>query len=306
MNESLSQYDALRDCQYSQWSKRGELDCLEIRHPLFSADLLLQGAQLLHFAPTGQDNWLWLSEQALYQTGVAVRGGMPICWPWFGNAHDNPASVQQHIADPTTASAHGFARVSVWQLLAVQESMQESGQQVSLHLALPMMQNSGWLADSRLEVIFRLSAAALTVELTTQAGAQPITFSQALHSYFSTTDIHHTSILGFDGFVYADALQDWQQQVQHGPIRFGAETDRVYQANGVQRLVTPTRKMVLQSNSNSAVVWNPWVDKSARLSQCASDAWQRMFCVETANVMDDVVSLQAGQTYTLSLSIYCD
>lgn len=302
MNEPLSQYDVLHDCQYSQWSTRGELDCLEIRHPLFSADLLLQGAQLLHFAPTGQDNWLWLSEQALYQTGVAVRGGMPICWPWFGNARDNPASVQQHLADPTTASAHGFARVSVWQLLAVQES----AEQVSLHLALPAVQNTGWLADGRLEVLFVLSHTALTVDLTTWAGTQPVTFSQALHSYFPTTDIHHTSILGFDGLVYADALQDWQQQVQHGPIRFDAETDRVYQSNGVQRLVMPTREMVLQSNSNSAVVWNPWVDKSARLSQCASDAWQRMFCVETANVMDDVVSLQAGQSYTLSLTIYCD
>lgn len=295
----LDHCDVLQGSPYCQKSQRGELDCINIRHPLFHADILLQGAQLLHFAPTGQSNWLWLSEQAIYQTGVAVRGGMPICWPWFGNALDNPTAVQQYIRTPADAPAHGFARVRAWQLRHVHTSAQE----VCVTLVLPVSDHPTWLGQAQVEVVFRLSEHHLQVALTTHARAQPIVFSQALHSYFSTDDIHHTMVEGFDGQPVVDALQQWQATLQQGAVRFTEETDRIYQAVGWQRLITPKHCLLLRSNSRSAVVWNPWIDKSARLSQCAPDAWRRMCCIETANVLDDIVQLEAGKSFTLTLSI---
>src|SRR5690606_37606533 len=95
--------------------QRGELELLCVQHPLFSADLLLQGAQLLRFAPAGDSNWLWLSEQAAYTQGQSVRGGIPLCWPWFGNAAMNPRAVQDHLTvinaapDPGVSSDRGWA-----------------------------------------------------------------------------------------------------------------------------------------------------------------------------------------------------
>ena len=123
-------------------NKRGELDVIEVSHPFFKAALLLQGAQLLSFQPTDQQGWIWLSEQAEYKRGTSVRGGIPICWPWFGDADKNPKAVQDMIGTEKPP-AHGFARTQDWTLTKIREDCH----QVELSLQLEVTASELWQAD---------------------------------------------------------------------------------------------------------------------------------------------------------------
>ena len=282
---------------------RGELTCLEIRHPRFRADLLLQGAQLLHFAPTGQSNWLWLSEQATYRRGQSVRGGIPVCWPWFGNAALNPPAVQNHITQPQQARAHGFARARDWTL----SHLYEACDRIELTLKLTDTRDAHWQQPLTATIRFVFRAERLSVHLTTHNhGQQTVYFSQALHTYFPTSDIHQVRVEGLAGATFVDTLDAWREKTETGSVRFQAETDRIYYPSGSLTLITPERRLSLQAwGSHSAVVWNPWIRKSLTLSQFAADAWQRMFCVETANAAADAVALAAGDSHELSVSFSC-
>ena len=284
-------------------ARRDELDCLEIRHPQFSADLLLQGAQLIYFAPAGDSNWLWLSETAGYKQGVSLRGGIPLCWPWFGNAQMNPEAVKARIFRPETAPAHGFVRSRPWHLT----SLQETDSSVSLSLAPDNTDDPQWQSSQPLTLSagFVFCQDGISIRLTTHNhGPESVTFSQALHSYFPTSDIRQTAISGADGARYLDTLDGWSEQRQQGDIRFRGETDRIYSAAGPFTLSTPQYRRILQSDgSHSAVVWNPWEDKARCLSQFADDAYLRMFCVETANAAADAVTLNAGTSHSLQLRL---
>lgn len=285
--------------RFCQLKHRGELPCIDIHHPAFSAAILLQGAQLLSYVPAGEPDWIWLSEQAEYRHGVSVRGGIPVCWPWFGNAAMNPADVRASITS-SEPPAHGFARSREWQL----QDLSETDDSVVITLSLDAPASSLWQADARAELRFTLSASALQLDLTTTAGSTPFVFTQALHTYFPTDDIRQTRIGGVDEYRYTDALDDWQEKIQKGDVQFSGETDRIYSVPATLTLHTPGRTLALNSNSHSAVIWNPWIEKSQRLSQFADDAWQRMYCVETANALHDCVSLDAGMSCTLSMKLY--
>lgn len=283
---------------YSQ--RQGGLPAIAVLHPAFSASVLLQGAQLLRFNPTGESNWLWLSEDEPFLAGKAVRGGIPICWPWFGDPHRNPDRVQQHIR---AGQAHGFARQANWQL----DSIEESPHSVLLALVLDTMHLPGthWAGQAQVTATFRFSAGALSVALKTiNTDTETLHFSQALHSYFPTPDIRQTRVEGLSGEQYVDTLDNWQTKFQQGPLCFQTETDRIYDVSSPLQLVTPAASMCLrQAQARTAVVWNPWEAKAQRLSHFAPSAWQRMFCVETANVLHDAVSLAPGESHTMGFDL---
>ncbi|WP_419811156.1 D-hexose-6-phosphate mutarotase [Bacterioplanoides sp.] len=301
---------------FSSIKQRNQLACLEIRHPLFKADILLQGAQLIYFKPEHcQDNWLWLSPEAKYQSGTSVRGGIPVCWPWFGNADKNPASVQQHISDPHQAAAHGFARTQLWELMDIEESCD----QVQVSMRLPNKNESRdnpshWHGQATLEAQFVLTAHECRVSLiTTNSAPQPLTLSQALHTYLPTSDISNTKVYGLEDCRYADALisdhQGWKQSIQRGPVAFTAETDRVYQQknNNRLRLQTPEGTTYLTAQgSQSCIVWNPWIEKAKRLGQFGHQDYRNMVCIETANALEDVVTVAPGQQHCLTLILSRD
>lgn len=296
---SSDQYNALQEklaqSRFCDVSMLGELECISVTHPDFSARLLTQGAQLLNFCVQGQD-WIWLSEDAEYKRGISVRGGIPVCWPWFGDAKKNPQAVNDHIRSQQPP-AHGLARSSDWQL----KDCQETDSEVVLTLTLALVPSEHWNTEVSAELRISFSATTLRLQLTTTAGDEAVNFTQALHTYFPTTDIRQTWIGGFDKQAYIDALDEWSEKVQQGRVEFMAETDRIYQVPGAITLETPTQTLLLKGNNRTAVVWNPWIEKSTRLGQFADDAWQRMFCVESANVLNDAVHLQPGQSHTLEM-----
>lgn len=298
---------------FCQLNWRDQLQCIEINHPQFCATLVLQGAQLIEFSPHGETNWLWLSESAQYRRGQSLRGGIPICWPWFGDADKNPPDVQQLINDRGNSRAHGFARNEIWQL----EDISESCNTVGITLSLLAENRKDWHGQAKLSAHFLFSRKHCQLSLTTtNLSTQALALSQALHTYFPTTEIKQSRVYGLEGCSYLDALQtdnnsdngsgnNWRRMKQQAPVSFAQEVDRVYYPRSYNlRLQTPQHITNISSqNSHSCVVWNPWVNKAKRLSQFADDAYQRMLCIETANVMDDQVQLAPGESHQLQLTL---
>ncbi|MDH4610506.1 D-hexose-6-phosphate mutarotase [Pseudomonas sp. BN102] len=282
-----------------------ELVCWRVhtRH----AELLVaqQGAQVLSYQPHGEEPVIWLSGQAGYQKGKAVRGGVPVCWPWFGDLRRNPAQVQGMHQGGPICPAHGLVRELEWELLNIDTDGP------AVHLAFTLDSRSpllpGWPHAAKLRLDIRLGEQLQLTLSTHNLGDSPLALSQALHSYFAISDIREVEVEGLDGCRYIETLEDWQQRKQQGNIRFSGETDRIY-------LDTPRRMSILDrtwkrrieldvSGSSSAVVWNPWIDKSRRLSQFDGDAWQGMLCIETARVMDDFLVLKPGDEHRMELKV---
>lgn len=284
--------------------QHGELNCWRISSN--TAELLVaqQGAQVLSYQQIGEPPLLWLSEQAIFKQGKSVRAGVPVCWPWFGQLSRNPQTVQSmyHGAEP---SAHGLVRGRDWQL----EGIETAGNTVRVDFSLPDAQGDlpGWPHNVELKLSIVMGQQ-LSITLTSyNLDNIPVTVSQALHSYFAVSDVRKVQVEGVDGLGYIETLADWEQRTQQGNLGFAGETDRIYlQTPDQLSIADPTwnRRIRLTSNgSRSAVIWNPWVERAAELADMADDSWQRMLCIETANVWDDVVTLAPGATYSLSLII---
>lgn len=290
--------------------QRIEMDSLPCwRMRLGDAELLVaeQGAQILSYRVGDAPPIIWLSEQAAFEAGQSVRGGVPVCWPWFGDLRRNPADVQAmfHGGDP--APAHGLVRGIDW---VVETHDAESA---SLEFVCPQAREGlpGWPHSIDLRLRISLNDNGLQLELSSKnLGDQPVAFSQALHSYFAVSDIGEVMVEGLADRRYIETLECWQERQQQGDLRITGETDRIYLDLPPRLALVDSgwqRRISLQaSGSASAVLWNPWIDKAQRLSQFADDAWQRMLCIETANVMGDRVLLPPGQQHSLALRIVAE
>lgn len=284
--------------------QRDELPVLRISNRHADAAIALQGAQVLEYTPRDAKPVIWLSDRVEYKRGQSQRGGIPVCWPWFGALERNPAAVRS-LAHGDQLPAHGLVRARDWTIRSIREH--DSHTEITLNFVTDAISQTQWspVAELQLTVVV---GATLRLELTTRnIGAQSLALTQALHTYFAISNIDNVSLSGFNNTHYIDTLDDWYDHNQQGAIQFTAETDRIY-------LDVPTtvqlhdsgwnRKINLRmQNSTSAVVWNPWIEKSKRLSQFAPDAWRDMVCVETANVLDDMVELAPQATHTLTLEI---
>ena len=267
-------------------------------------DICQQGAQILSYFPDiEQPALIWLSDCAQYEKGQGVRGGVPVCWPWFGDIQRNPPAVQK----TTTADApfHGLARTLDWQLL---DSSVEH-QSVQLTLQLDASQGlTDWPHAATVQLQIELGER-LTIRLDNHnLGSKPLAISQALHTYFAVSDIHQVAVQGLEGCSYHETLEGWQLREQAGALSFTGETDRIY-------LQVPEHLQIIDSGwqrrihlrtqgSQSAIVWNPWIDKAQTLSGFASAAWQQMLCIENANVLADHLLLEPGARHRLQLELY--
>lgn len=283
-----------------------QLPCWRIHTAHGEALIAQQGAQLLSYQPHEQPPLVWLSEAAEYRHGQSVRGGIPVCWPWFGNLERNPVEIRTAYQGDK-APAHGLVRAVDWQLDDIADELGELAVHFSFdaHHGLP-----GWPHSARLELVMRFGER-LTLELTTHnLGDKPLPVSQALHTYFAVSSSREISIDGLQGCRYIETLENWQERQQHGVVRITGETDRIYldvEKPLVIRDPLWERDIHIQaSSSRSAVLWNPWIDKAARLSQFPDDAWDGMLCIETARVWDDVMSVAPGRSETMSVVIWSE
>ena len=256
--------------------------------------LSLFGGQVLEWCPAGHQPVLWLSEAAVFDGKTPIRGGIPVCWPWFaGHPHrkDWPS--------------HGFARTTSWPYDGVDDADSRRS-----NLALPIWDPDTryWPHASRLHVSYRL-AEDLRIEFDIMnIDPDPLEFSQAMHTYFVVGDIGSVSIRGLENCAFIDKLTDREEPASKAPIAISAETDRIYRRpdgpielhdSVLERTIT-----IEHAGATSAVVWNPWIEKSARLDDMGpADAYRGMVCIETGNVMPDPVRLQPGEVHTLRTRI---
>ncbi|MBV7525987.1 MULTISPECIES: D-hexose-6-phosphate mutarotase [Pseudomonas] len=285
--------------------KLDELNCWRIRHG--QAELLVaqQGAHILSYQLAGQPPLIWLNDEAVFKTGKSIRAGVPVCWPWFGVFDRNPQSVQAMRVSNEAPSAHGFVRAMDWELGGIEAE----GESLKVEFLLPYPDGGfpGWPHQVDLTLSIRLDEQ-LHIHLTSHnRGAETVSISQALHSYFAVSDVREVHVEGVGGLKYIETLDNWKTVTQTGDLRFTGETDRIYlDAPPLLSIVDPAweRRIELTScGSRTAVIWNPWIDRAAAFSDMADDGWQRMLCIETANVMGDVVNLAPGASHTLGVSI---
>ena len=268
---------------------RGGLTRLKLETDLCSSEIYLQGAHLTHFQPRGNAPVLWMSESSFYEQGKPIRGGVPICFPWFG-PHANDAQ----------SPSHGWARLTPWNLLQCQ--MGSKGEVIlTLGCSLAGFQVKYSLT---LSTILRM---AMTVELDANA-SNGQAFESALHTYLRIEDIHRVSVEGLEGTAYLDKVgTSAQRPASQFPIRFQGETDRVYGDTEATCFLNDPgmnrRIRVSKTGSRSTVIWNPWIDKSRRMQDFGDQEWQTMVCIETANIGSNAISLEPGEMHTMTADL---
>ena len=272
----------------------GELMRIAITTALADAHIYLQGGHVTYFRPRGGESLLFLSTNSRFAPGEAIRGGIPVIFPWFGSRAGDPAAPQ-----------HGFARTLPWDVRRVAKHADGT---VSVSLSLPPSDASRRFLPNSFELIYEIAVGSslgllVRVHNTSKSVFQ---FEEAFHTYLSVSDIRDVTIEGLAGRTFIDKVDGMKRKVQPpGALRIGVETDRVYLdtldtvmvADGSRRLV------VSKDGSRSTVVWNPWEAKGRAMSDLGGDQWRRMLCIETANVADNAITLAPGEQHSMRASV---
>jgi glucose-6-phosphate 1-epimerase len=280
-----------------QQSVRNGLDVLDLATAASTCSVALHGAQVLSFAPRGERDWLWVSEKARWKVGAALRGGIPICFPWFGPHPTNRGFP-----------AHGFARTRAWRLLAVDElagarvrAVLELGDDDTTLALFPcaFTARTTVIAGDDLELSFEV----------VNRGSGPLGFEAALHTYFAVSDSEAITVEGLGGHTYVDKVSGAERCLQGAePLRISGEVDRVYQTGGPVTLADPAgaRSLRLETRgAASTVVWNPGSKKAAALTDLSPDSFRRFVCLETGNIGDQRITVPAGGSHAMSVRVLC-
>lgn len=279
----------------NQWQDENGLQYLEIDNPLATGKIALQGAHVMAWQPKFLSHpVLWLSSNARYVQGRSIRGGVPICWPWFG-AHPTDS----------TLCPHGFVRVIPWRVMDIDAT--PTG---ATRIILEMQQTPE--AQRQLSYPYELTLTItigrrLRIDLsTTNFAEHPFVISEAFHTYFNISDLSNVKITGMQDCVYLDKLLKYERNVEHDALYFtGNEYDRVYvnhsedcaiHDSGYNRIIH-----IAKSGSDTTVVWNPGAEKAASMGDMGvENEWRKTICVETTNALDNMVVINPGRKHMLS------
>jgi len=274
----------------------GGLPKVQLTSPAASAEIYLHGAQLTSWRPQGSEEVIFLSEHSRWEEGRAIRGGIPVCFPWFRAKADDPK-----------APAHGFARTRSWQL----ESLAQEEDSVVVTLATGSDDDSRKWWPHEFRVVYRISVGAqLKLELiVSNTGSLPFHFEEALHTYNHVGNAESLRIAGLDGVPFLDNRDGNREKQQHGDFAFTAASDNAYiDTQNAVEIIDPElkRRIRLQKRGSlTTVVWNPWSDGAAALADLGDDEWREMACVEASNILGNAVTLapDAQHTMTAILSV---
>ncbi|WP_018970576.1 D-hexose-6-phosphate mutarotase [Rubritalea marina] len=262
---------------------------IQVTHAHASATVALHGAHVTAFEPAGQAPVIFTSKEAVYKEGKAIRGGIPVCWPWF-NAHPSNPELP----------SHGVARSRFWIL----SQTSTNPEYTELVFELPAEASAEFGLTAQLSIrVGRSLDLALTA---TNVSDQDVPVGGALHSYFKVSDVDAVRLLGFDDEHFIDTTNETMHQ-QHGEIHIQSEVDRIYdhgdspitlQDAALKRDIT-----IRNGGSGTTVVWNPWTEKAAALGDLADAEFHDFVCIEAANARHDTRMLAPGESHTLSTSI---
>ena len=259
-----------------------------------TATVALDGGQVLTYQPADQPPVLFVSREAVYTQGKSVRGGIPVCWPWFAGVRDDPERP-----------FHGFARMMRWEVLETTDT--EAATTLVLGLRPSEATRRYWPHAFDLRLAVSVGRQLRTDLVTTNTDSVPIELTAALHTYFHVGDVTHVAVYGLEGTHYSDKRDEGREKTQSGPVTFSGPTDRIYRATSATCVIddpTLDRRLVIEKHgSNSTVVWNPWAEDARAMRDMAEDEYQVMLCVETTNAADDRITLAPGATHTLGAQI---
>lgn len=283
MNNSLLSHPHL-----SSQQKQG-VTHIKIENALASCELSLYGAHILSFKPKHDNRErIYMSPAAIMDGTIAIRGGIPICWPWFG----------PHQAQNAAYPQHGYVRTQTWHVVAVSDD--KKGTQISLQPA--SAQGEGFEGQAELTLQITVGNT-LTIKLITEnKGETAFNYNAALHSYFSVSHIDNVQLAGLQG-DYLDKVDNGIQKTTPVPYRFTQEVDRIQLSPSPEVVINDSQldnsqqTQVLSEGHDSLVIWNPWAEKSAALADMPDDGYLSFCCVETAVTKGQVI--EAGNQHVL-------
>ncbi|WP_422132940.1 MULTISPECIES: D-hexose-6-phosphate mutarotase [unclassified Endozoicomonas] len=270
----------------------GAVPVLEIDNPFAKAMISLQGGQVLSYQPKGQEKVLWMSPLADMVEGKAIRGGVPICWPWFGPRQEGGPN-------------HGFARTELWKF-ELTDTLETGETRVVLSLPIDSIPEWDGKAGLTIEIIVGKT---LRISLTSRnTGAGKVEISQALHTYFTVSNTDLIWIEGLDGKRYLDETDDSRACIQEGDVIIQGEVDRTYIDDseacilhdpGLGRKIT-----IKKSGSNGTVVWNPGPVRAEKMHDVPTFDYKSMVCVETITLPQVSVGLEPGGSHVMVAEIF--
>jgi glucose-6-phosphate 1-epimerase len=269
---------------------------LVIGTPQADAEIYLQGAHVTQFQPRGQKPVLFMSGKSWFEAGKPFRGGVPVCFPWFGPRQDG-----------RQGPVHGFARLQEWELAGAEQT-RDGAVEIIFRFVSNAATRKEW--DGEFEVNYRVAVGtALGMELRVRnTSSQPMRFEEALHTYLAVSDVRQVGIEGLAGTTYSDRVGTPHTETEGAaPIRIAAETDRIYLNTRSTCVVHDPgwqrRLVVEKTGSDTTVVWNPWIAKAKAMPDFGDDEWPAMVCIETCNVRDQAVNLAPGQSHAMGAVI---
>jgi glucose-6-phosphate 1-epimerase len=265
-----------------------------ITTPQATATVYLQGAHVAAWQPKGQQPVIFVSRKSDFAPGKAIRGGVPIAFPWFAARHDGK-----------TGPSHGFARIQDWTIAFAALA----GDDLHLTFTLGPTEMSRGLGYDNFRLAYQLTIGrTLTMQLTVANDATvPLVFEEALHTYYAVADIHEVSVSGLEGVTYLDKNDNLQAKQQQGAITITGPADRVYLNTGSACVVhdegNKRRIIVTKSASNTTVVWNPWESGALKLPDLEPTEWHEFIAVETVNAAVNAVTLAPGTTHVMQARV---
>jgi D-hexose-6-phosphate mutarotase len=260
-----------------------------------TAHAYLHGGHVTHFQPAASDPVLFISPRSAFTAGRAIRGGVPVIFPWFGPHPDDPRRPD-----------HGFARTAGWTV----ESVEAMAGAVALGFVLEPDETTRALWPHAFRLRYRVEIGrALELTLNVEnCSSSPWTSEQALHTYLHVGDVEAASVLGLEDVTYIDKADGMARKRQgRDPVRARGLTDRVYLGTETACLVEDPvlgrRLRIDKRGSRTTVIWNPGADAARAMSDLGPEAWRSMLCVETANAADDAVRLEPGQRHEMTARI---
>jgi glucose-6-phosphate 1-epimerase len=269
----------------------GGLARVEITSPFAHGEIYPHGAHVTSWRPAGSEEVLFLSTKSRWEEGQAIRGGIPICFPWFRGKAGDPK-----------APAHGFVRTRSWQLGSIVEN--SAGITVSMFIESDEQTRRWWPAEFRLEYRATFGSELILELVCTNTGRTPLRFEEALHTYNRVSDVENVRLQGLEGTSFLDNLESNKEKMQAGELTIASETDNAFiNTQHSVDLLDPKmgRRIRMQkSNSKTTVVWNPWQEGAGSLHDLGEDQWKQFLCVEASNVIASAVTLDPGQQHTMS------
>ncbi len=274
---------------------KGGFVMLEVDNDYATAVISTYSGQIMAYQPkTEEKPLLFLSDLAIYESGKAIRGGLPICWPWFAEdikGKDLPA--------------HGFVRDQQWQVVKTQK-LDDGSTKVILEISHNQYSLKLWPYKFYLQIEIIIGSTLTVILSTNNIDDKSFTISQALHSYLAVGDVNKIEVTGLDGLCYLDKTAEFTERDQRGEVVIDGMVDRIYQ--GVERDVllndpVLNRKIRISSQgSKTFVVWNPGEKVASTMIDLADDEYNKFVCIEAANTADDKVTIAAGKSHSLTVN----